>query len=606
MQESTKKLVLYEINLCNICYVFFLRFFFREIFYIRCSFLLRNLETIKILKKFKINWINYPDYNISAKYCSKLKKNNYFSDYISKILSDKIWDEDIKNIYIKQEYLESCLAYKIQQKCDRIFELFENSKILSAGNNNIYILANKTFFFKKIYIKYYSDCLFKILPHINFFYHLKYFLYLLIFIVKILISKFFLFLNLNKFFFLSSSKILNKNIKNKVIYFPHKGMFYLDNLKDQFYSSNKNSFLNKKKIIHIEWQSDDIDKKSFIFYNKNKIPLEIWKFLSFRKMAIISKAFVVLKKITLIRKLFHYDILLIFFHSFFQILKAQEKLLNFKEARLALIGYDFLFPLEISVALKKAGIKTVCVQERMIMSGISHKMIFDDYFIPGPQSYQMIKKKMNKTIGNFHKYYLQKTNLVNLKKYKLKKNNLNCLAIDFHSEEDWYSNGTALNNWCDNNDFYENIIELAKKNNKINFHIKSKNYNWMKNIFFAKTIQKIKNIKNINILNNDKKWTPENCLAYADFGIARHSSMSDQMLYLNKPVLIYDLNGFPSKLFPFDKNIICKNKKDLKKKFISLIMDIRTYNHKLNKARKLLFYYNSIVNLNIFLEKTLK
>jgi hypothetical protein len=218
----------------------------------------------------------------------------------------------------------------------------------------------------------------------------------------------------------------------------------------------------------------------------------------------------------------------------------------------------------------------------------------------------MIKKRMNKTIENLHKYYLQKTDLVNLNRYKLKKNNLNCLVIDFHSEEDWYSNGTAVNNWCDNNDFYENIIELAKKNNKIKFYIKSKDYNWIKNIFFAKTIQKIKNIKNITILSNDKKWTPENCLAYADFALARHSSMSDQMLYLNKPVLIYDLNGFPSKLFPFHKNIICKNKKDLKKKFALLIVDVRAYNQKLNKARKLLFYYNSIVNLNIFLEKTIK
>jgi hypothetical protein len=299
--------------------------------------------------------------------------------------------------------------------------------------------------------------------------------------------------------------------------------------------------------------------------------------------------------------------LFLFFHSVFQITIAQEKLLYFKNVKLALVGHDILFPLELSLALKKADIKTVCVQERLAAIE-THKMIFDHYFILGPQVCEILKKRMRKTILNFHKYFLWQTDSLNLKKYKLYKNkNLNCLIIDTHSETDWYSNGFILNNWSNNKNFYDNIIELAKKNSSINFLIKSKNYSWTKNTFFSKILKKIENMKNIKILKDTKKWTPEKCLAYSDFAIARYSSFSDQMLYINKPVLICDNNGSPSKYFPFfGKNIICKTKNDLEKKFSLLVKNIPGYNQKLNKTRKLLFYYNSIVNLKVFLEKKLQ
>lgn len=606
MFKLKKKLVLHELSLSNIWYIFFLRIFFSEIFYINISGILKNLKIVQILTKSKIYWANYQDYkDFAGTYSHKLNKNIHFSEYISKILVNKIWDEDVKDVYLKKEYLVACLSYTIRKDCVKIFEIFEISKILAKNNTKIYILANRNFFFRNIEKKYYLDYSFKILPNINFSY-LGHFLNSLIFIFVALYKKFVLLLSFDKNFSLSNER-KNKKIINKVIYFPHKGIFYLDHLKDQFYSSDNDSFLNKNKIVHIEWELGSIDKRSFVFYKKNKIPLKIWNSLVYRKLAIILKLKSILKKLNFVRKLYHYDILLIFLFSVFKIVKAQEKLLNFKEAKLALVGYDFLFPLELSLALKKSGIKTVCVQERILVSGFAHKMIFDHYFSIGPQSTKLLKQKMSKTILNFHKYYLSQTDLPNLKKYESKKIfNLNCLVIDLHSVEDWYLNGTSLNNWRDNNEFYKNIIELAKKHNNINFLIKSKNYNWIRNEFLAKTVQKIKSTKNITILKDSKKWKPENFLGYADFAVARHSSLSDQVLYLNKPVLIHDLNGHPSKIFPFDKNIICKNNKDLEKKFILLTKDIAAYNKKLNKTRKLIFYHNSIVNLNTFLEKTLQ
>jgi hypothetical protein len=609
MLKLNRKLVLYELNLYNILYILFLKNFFSEILYIKITGPIKEFKIVEILKKFRINWINFQDYNIGSTYWTKLKKNVYFSDRISKILVNKIWNNYSKLIYQKREYLEACLSLKIQNKCDQIFEIFEISKIL-IKNNNIYILANKNFFFKKIKEEHYFDYSYKTLPDIQFFY-LRYFVKFFNFFVKALYNKFFLLFSLNKKLSIKNTS-LNSKTKNKVIYFPHKGIFYLDRLKDQFYSSNNNSLLNKTKIIHVEWQSNEIDKKSLIFYKDNNIPLIFWNSLSYRKLSLILKAKQIFKKITFLCKLYNYDILFLFLCSVLQILKAQQKLLNFKDAKLALIGYDALFPLELSLALKKSGIKTVCVQERLLIAGWSHKMIFDHYFTLGPQTHRILRSRMSKTILNFHKYYLSQKNLVNLKKYSLKKprskrnKKLNCLVIDFHSEDDWYTNGTVINNWKDNNNFYENIIKLAEKYSNINFLIKSKSYTWTKIAYFFNTMQKIKNIKNIKILIDNKKYKPQNCLAYCDFALARHSSLSDQMLYINKPVLIHDLNGFPSKFFSFGKNIICKNIIDLEKKFASLVKNIILYNQKLNKTRKLLFYYDSIENLNFFLEKELK
>jgi hypothetical protein len=608
MFKSQKKILLYQLNIFNILFVFLFKFFFSEVFYVEVTGCIKNLKVVKILKKFKIHWVNFQDqdYDIEKTWCTVISKNIHYSDYISKILANKIWNEEVKIIYLKKDYLEACLSFKIQKECEKIFKIFEISKILSKNNTKVSLFVSKSFFTKSIIEKYYSNYLFNISLIPNFFF-LKYFFVLIIFFGRSLYGTFFYLLDLNKN--LNSNRInLHHKIKNKVIFFPHKGIFYLDRLKSQFYSLKKNTFLNKKNITHIEWQSNEINTKSFNFYNKNKISLIIWNSLIYKKVIVILKLKFILKKISLLYNLYYHDILFLFFHSVFQITIAQEKLLYFKNVKLALVGHDYLFPLELSLALKKANIETVCVQERLATTNISPKMIFDHYFILGPQVCEILKKKMGKTILNFYKYFLWQTELVKLKKYKYNKNkNLNCLIIDNHSETDWYSNGFILNNWSNNKNFYDNIIELAKKNSSVNFLIKSKNYSWTKNTFFSKTLKKIENMKNIKILKDTKKWAPEKCLAYSDFAIARYSSFSDQMLYINKPVLICDNNGSPSKYFPFFcKNIICKTKNDLEKKFSLLVKNIPGYNQKLNKTRKLLFYYNSIVNLNVFLEKKLQ
>ena len=181
MFKSQKKLLLYQLDIYNIIYIAILKIFFSEIFYIKISGCIQNLAIIKILQRFKINWMNFQDYDIGEIYCESIKNNINFSDYISLILTEKIWDADIKSIYLKKDYLAACLFLKIQKKYQKIFEIFEISKILSKNHNKISILLHKDFFTKSIYEKYYSYYSFAMLPIVNFSF-LRIFLNLLFFI----------------------------------------------------------------------------------------------------------------------------------------------------------------------------------------------------------------------------------------------------------------------------------------------------------------------------------------------------------------------------------------------------------------------------------------
>ena len=124
MFKSQKKILLYQLNIFNILFVFLFKFFFSEIFYVEVTGCIKNLKVVKILKKFKIHWVNFQDYDIGKTWCTVISKNIHYSDYISKILANKIWDEEVKINYLKKDYLEACLSFKIQKECEKIFKIF--------------------------------------------------------------------------------------------------------------------------------------------------------------------------------------------------------------------------------------------------------------------------------------------------------------------------------------------------------------------------------------------------------------------------------------------------------------------------------------------------
>ncbi len=185
------------------------------------------------------------------------------------------------------------------------------------------------------------------------------------------------------------------------------------------------------------------------------------------------------------------------------------------------------------------------------------------------------------------------------------------MIIDYHSldEKKWYENGRIIHNWKSNFDFYYTILSLSNKYKNIFFYIKSKNYSWLKNSNFKNLVKNLKKQKNIKILNNKKKWTPDRSINFTDFAIAKYSSLSDQMLYLNKPVIVHNYEKFPGLIFNFSNKLLVKNSTELENKINAIMRNYNNYNKSLKMARKNLFYFkiknNSLINLLTSLDKKL-
>ena len=216
---------------------------------------------------------------------------------------------------------------------------------------------------------------------------------------------------------------------------------------------------------------------------------------------------------------------------------------------------------------------------------------------------------MNKTITNLICINQQKILSYKFEKYKPRKSNFDykCLVIDMNSlpKKNWFDNGRSLNNWRSNKKFYEEIIYLANKYKNILFMIKSKNYLWIKNPEFKNILKNMNKIKNLKILSDQKLWTPVKSVIETDFAIARYSSLADEFFNLNKPIILYDLKGFPQKFFDYGFNVVSYNIQQIEYKINKLVKNFANYNKSLNADRKKLFFSNKITRINLNLEKIL-
>lgn len=600
-------LITNRVSIFNFIFLIFLKIFYDKIFFLQVDNYLRSKKLLFVFQILGLNWLNYNRYYLQDVLAKRDRKSALYSDKYSIYISKKIWINSLKTFFLNRDLLTSCINEKIHKEVVIIYEIMEMALILQKKNKVSLFLSNN-FFFKTINKKY----SFKNLNFINFD---------IFKIISIFFSSIFkIFLTVSKklilIFFLkkkqhSENKSKIEKNKFKVAFFPHKGIILNSKIKDHFYLSKVNSNFNKKNIAHVEWSHVDLPKSSNDYYLKNKLPLFFWDIYSFRKKSLEAVIKFFIFKFKLIYRLLKFSIFVEVLASAYQIIHAKEKIKNnFKELKYILIGYDLLFANEITIACKHLNIQTIAVQDRILVPSWSHAMCFDYYFTLGPSSIKILKKRMGKFINSFYPTSILKNNNYSLKK-KINKNKLKCLVIDFHSleEKDWYLNGRTYVNWKENFNFYYNIYSLAKQHPNILFLIKSKNYLWVKNNYFKNLVKIFNKQKNIKILNNQKKWTPEYSIKYADFAIAKYSSLADQMLYIKKPVLVVNYDGYPGLVQDFGNKILINNFNQLKNKISLIENNYFKYNKSLEHVRRELFYYtkkNSIKDLLIYFDNKLK
>ena len=182
----------------------------------------------------------------------------------------------------------------------------------------------------------------------------------------------------------------------------------------------------------------------------------------------------------------------------------------------------------------------------------------------------------------------KKNNLLNIlkKKYPKKK------TIVFYDNTCGY--GSVINN--KNYEIYLNFIfDFMKKNKKYNFYLKFKNSEVdrkYKNIFY-----KIMKLDNYIPL-------PKNTNSIKLFGISNvsislpQSSIINELISLNKPVFIYDLNKYYKKHLYNKLGIVLNNLDSLQRKILEVMKDNYQYNNHRNFFIKSNKYYDNTKSIN--------
>ena len=430
---------------------------------------------------------------------------------------------------------------------------------------------------------------------------------------------------LNKFLSIFHQQKKTKKIivrEYSVAYILHGDTYYGNfNEKDALYNktlyySNEYKEFKKQNIIHFGY-----------VLKKLKNRLIKYKYLSDKHLILRDFALTLvfaLKSILYIRKpsdLFLIAMLTINLKYFFN---CRNIFKQFPKLKIALIDYDFLCPKIIILALMSLNIKTASTQERFVSSFFNtQNILVDDYFTPSDKMNELIKKNKSIMAKNLIPVGLYRADKIFKKKNK-KISKKVIVALGFQTVDTLHASQLhILLNWKASRLFLEEMFKLSQdlKNCKIIIRLKEwKEYN---NPYFKKIIEKIKNKKNIEINTINKAEYSYKICSKADLIIAKPTSLADECISRNIPVIFCDythnINGIIRGAFNYDNSsIICNNypdvldkakrflnikNNDLKEKFQTVKDKYYYYDEKITVKNKILNHLNNYLVLKNIIKK---
>jgi hypothetical protein len=229
-----------------------------------------------------------------------------------------------------------------------------------------------------------------------------------------------------------------------------------------------------------------------------------------------------------------------------------------QNARVAVVGYDQLFPKTLALALDTLNIVTVAAQERYQGAYQSEfSVILDHYLLASEYIKHAVERNPRfacasmKAIGlvRTDKIYKFQKNGDPGKEFKriseLKRERRIVLVLDYHSMETVIENCLRpFNNWRCNKEFYSHLIKLAAEFPDVYFIIRGKTDSWTKLDYFREVYQRIKATPNMEVNQNYGEYDLSYKLtAVADCIIAKYTSLAEEALAARVPVLIHDIFG---------------------------------------------------------------
>jgi hypothetical protein len=258
-----------------------------------------------------------------------------------------------------------------------------------------------------------------------------------------------------------------------------------------------------------------------------------------------------MKKLTKKKNLHFIKEILLILVGYLLFMKYYNLLSVCRHTKIALVGYDCLFPPWVSMALQARGIKVVATQERFIQAFYPNlSLILDVYYVASNQVASKLRSNPNccigeiKSIGMVRNDLLERNKIIRSEAIRdcSKKGRYNILVFDYHSIFDWFENKEELlSSWLNNRAFYMDIIKLALEFPQLNFILRGKDINWCRIPFFKDVHSVIKNIPNIEINKDyDRINVSYELAACADLVVAKHTSIGDECLASGIPVLFHD------------------------------------------------------------------
>jgi hypothetical protein len=332
---------------------------------------------------------------------------------------------------------------------------------------------------------------------------------------------------------------IESDLRPGVVYFPHQGMIY-GNLfrKDYLYEACSNSPLHPCHVLHVELEapSDAIVDH----YKRAEVP---WRVISLTGNHLRSAVlfFVHCSKLREFREL-HWPSLLLLLTAGFYVFcryRAYVQAADFRPGSVAVIGYDYLFPRPLALALQACGLQLVAAQERMLTAYFrGFNIIVDRYLVGGPAVAKQIAENPFCAVSQIDCIGLWRSDLLNKRRIR---DRTFVLVLDYHSSRNWWDDIYPLTSRTANKAFYLDIIRLALDRPNIDFLVRGKNIEWLDDPFFADVAVMIDLVPNLDVDRTYSELNRSyNLAAEADCIVAKHTSLGDECLAVGKPVVFHD------------------------------------------------------------------
>ncbi len=410
-----------------------------------------------------------------------------------------------------------------------------------------------------------------------------------------------------------NDKDLNELTKRTVAFIPHKGLLYGTKLyeKSLYYSDNKDSCFNKYNILHLDYSNYPSPDKDIYWICLNKMKTNNVKFF-------FQTLFASIKTFYLVRGWQTFLVWILFIQQYNKYVKYCEAISKFKNLKIVLLDYDILCPKTLILALEKNNIKTIATQERFIHTFYSSyaTVIVDTYYTASEYTANLIKKSKYYDIKNVIPMGLYRSDYIPLFKKEnipeeisnAKKSGKKILVfLGYHSPRYWYDSYVSLINcWSSQISFLEDIVRFSKYLENTFIVIRYKDLDWplKTDSYFKNICNRLNNCENIILSENYKEsfYSYKLC-ANADLVIAKHTSLADESLSNEIPVLFYDythnMKAIKSESFNYlSSGLMCNNLEDILEKSKSLLFNSSSKLRKeINKLNETIYYVKEKGNI---------